>query len=244
AQEPRVQEARQALRGCGLQLSSFEAVYMGSRENEFALVLAGPGLGEDAQAICIIEAAQRFVGAAPSAKISVEKGKKIMAFPDGRVYLVNDDLLLLTTAAWQPSVGALIDGEGQPAASHDKRELIATLDTRAAAWLAADLPRQFVMLANFMGVPEAAAATSFSGTLQLNERVTLELTAGFESAAQAQTAAAGLDALLTKAEPEIPAALVNALGRVHVGHVSDRVRLGFEIQSGDFAALAAAKHAM
>lgn len=241
---PQFQEAQRSLRGCGLQLRSFEAVFMGRHEHEFVLVLVGSGLGEDAHAICMIEAAQRFVGAAPSAKISVEHGKKIMDFPDGRVFLVNPDLLVLTTAAWQQRVGALIDGEdggeAQPAAKHGKRELLATLDTRAPAWLAADVPRQLVMAANFLGVPEAAAAaTSLSGTLQLNDRAQLQLTAGFETAAEAQTAAAKLEALLAKPGPDVPAALVGVFGRIHAGHVGNRVRLGFEIQAGDVAALAA-----
>ena len=242
--EPQFQEARQALHGCGLTLASFEAVFMGSHEQEFALVLAGSGLGADTNAVCIIEAAQRFVGAQPAAKISVDAGKKIIDFPDGRVYLVNNDLLVLTTAAWQASVDGLIDGEGESAAKQGKRELLATLDMSAALWLAADVPPGLVMAANFMGIPEAAAAQNLSGTLQLEPRTKLELTAGFGSTAEAQTAAAGLDALLSKPVPDAPAALSSALGRVHVGHVSSQVRLSLEISTGDFAAFAAANRAL
>ncbi|PRP94904.1 hypothetical protein [Enhygromyxa salina] len=246
AAEPQFQQAKQALDGCGLELRSFESVVIGTHADEFVVALTGSGFGEDARALCMIEAAQRLVGAAPSAEISVDDSKKIIDFPDGRVFLVNANLLVLATAGWQGQVGELIDGEGEakPAAKHAKRELLTTVDTHAAAWLAADLPPQVAMLFNFVGVPEAAAAINLTGAVELGERARVELTAGFETDAAAQTAAAGLHGLLSKdAAAELPAALAGVLGRVNVGNVGDRVRVGLELQAGDFAALAAAAHA-
>ncbi|KIG17017.1 hypothetical protein DB30_03614 [Enhygromyxa salina] len=250
AGEPQFQQAKQALDGCGLQPSRFESVLIGWRTDQFVIALVGSGFGEDAQAICMIEAAQRLVGAAPDATISVQDGKKIIDFPDGRVFLVNANLLVLSTAGWQRQVGELIDSAdasgAKSAAKHDKRELLATIDTSAPAWLAAGLPPQLAMAANFMGVPEVAAATTISGALGLGERAQVELTAGFETATQAQTAAVELQGLLANdtASTDIPAALHAALGRVHVGNVGSRVRLDFEVQAGDFAALVAAEHAL
>lgn len=182
-------ELMTTFKDCGLDPLKFEAVVVGANQTQdFVAVIAGDAVGKQDEAVCIIKAMQKQAGDEEAAEVTKEGGKNVINGTDGRAYLINDNMIAITSKGWQDSVGELIDGKGSPAIENSKKDLMGKVDTKRPVWFVATVPADMAGQAAMAG-PELAEVKSVAGSIDMSKGVAVELIAGFESAEKATAAA-------------------------------------------------------
>ncbi len=184
-------EMMATFKDCGLDPLKFDAVVVGANQaQEFVAVVAGEGVGKDTEAVCVIKAMQKQAGDEEAAEVTKEGGKKVINGTDGRAYLINDNMIALTSKGWQDTVGTLIDGEGKAAIENSKKDLMGKVDTKKAMWFVASVPDGMLSsMAGPMAPPEANDIKAVVGSLDMSKGVALELVADFGAEDKAKAAA-------------------------------------------------------
>lgn len=183
-------EMVEALKGCNLEVSSFDRFVVGATAKEdFVAVVEAAGIGKDENATCIINKIAEESGEEANNSVSNKDGKKIVQFADGRAYLVNDNMLAIATTSWEDKVGALIDGEGKPAVDNSKKDLYGAIDNKAAVWFVAAVPTEVSAMGAMFGAPELADVKTAAGSLDLSSGVGVNLIVDMADEAKAKAAA-------------------------------------------------------
>ncbi len=173
-------EAMTAFEDCGLKPTEFDAVVIGATANEdFVAIIVGDGVGEDDNASCVIKNIQKMSGDEESAEVTKSDGKKVIELGDGRAYLVNKNMLALTTTSWEDKIGELVDGEGKAAIDNGKKDLFGKVDSKAAVWFIAEVPADVAGMGAMMGAPEVADVKTVAGSVDLSKGMALSFIAGF-----------------------------------------------------------------
>ncbi|KIG11827.1 hypothetical protein DB30_02431 [Enhygromyxa salina] len=229
-------EAMKAFEDCGLKPTEFDAIVVGASQSEdFVAVIVGDGIGEDDNASCVIKNIQKMSGEDEAAEVSKEDGKKIIQFTDGRAYLVNKNMLALSTTEWETKVGELIDGKGTPAIENGKKDLYGKVDSKAAVWFIADVPAELAGMAA-MAAPEATEVKTVAGSVDLSKGVAVEFVAGFGDDAKAKATADKIQELFDGLKGEAPAELKGVVESVKIEAAGPDVKLGVSASMDDIKA--------
>lgn len=217
-QNPEVQQMVGMFKDCGLDPNKFENVVVGlSQGEDLVAVVVGEGIGDDANASCVIKAIQKQAGDPEAAEVVTQDGKKVIQFTDGRAFLVDGRTLVFATTAWASAVSDLIDGKGTAAATGSKKDLFAKVDGAAAAWAVANVPAELAGMAPLLGAPaEFATVRSVTGSVDLSNGATIKVLVGFESPDTAQKLVATVQALVGEASKDAPAEVQGMLKNMKV----------------------------
>jgi hypothetical protein len=234
-------EAMSSFEECGLKPTEFDAVIVGANQAEdFVAVIVGDGIGEDDNASCIIKNIQKMSGEEEVADVTKEDGKKIIQFTDGRAYLVNNNMLALSTTAWEAKIGELIDGKGTPAIENSKKDLYGKVDSKAAVWFIADVPTELAGMAA-AAAPEATEVKTVVGTVDLSKGVAIDLIAGFPDEAKATATATKLQEAFDGLKGMAPPELGGVVESVKIEASGSDVKVGVSASMEDITAAKAAE---
>ncbi|PRP94905.1 hypothetical protein ENSA7_77280 [Enhygromyxa salina] len=229
-------EAMKAFEDCGLKPTEFDAVVIGASQTEdFVAVIVGDGIGEDDNASCVIKNIQKMSGEEEAAEVSKEDGKKVIQFTDGRAYLVNKNMMALSTTAWEDKVGELIDGKGTPAIENGKKDLYGKVDAKAAVWFIADVPAELAGMAA-MAAPEATAVKTVAGSVDLSKGVALDFIAGFGDEAKAKATADKIQEMFDGLKGQAPPELAGVVESVKIEASGPDVKVGVSASMDDIKA--------
>lgn len=197
-------EAMAVFKDCGLDPLTFDAVVVGANQGgEFVAVVAGSEVGKEDKAVCVIKAIQKQAGDEEIADVVKEGGKNVINFTDGRAYLVNDNMLALSTTDWQDKVGELIDGKGTPAIENSKKDLMGKVDTKKAMWFVANVPAEVAGMAAMAG-PEATEVKAVAGSMDFSKGIAVDFVANFGEDAKAKAAADKAQEMFDSVKGEVP----------------------------------------
>ncbi|MCA9681780.1 MAG: hypothetical protein KC431_23380 [Myxococcales bacterium] len=192
-------EMMKVFEDCNLKPTEFDSVVVGATAKEdFVAVVVGAGVGKDENASCVIKGIQKMGGEEEAAEVSTNEGKKIIQFEDGRAYLVNDNMLALTTTSWETKIGELIDKKGTPAVENSKKDLFSKVDSKAAMWFVANVPAEVAGMGAMLGAPEIADVKTAIGSVDLSKGVALNFVAGFGDEAKAKAVAEKINGMVTE----------------------------------------------
>lgn len=225
-----------AFEGCGLKPTEFDAIVVGANQAEdFVAVIVGDGIGEDDNATCAIKAMQKAAGDEENAEVTKVDGKKVIEYTDARAYLVNKNMIALSSTSWQDKVGELIDGKGSPAIENSKKDLYGKVDTKAAVWFLADIPAELAGMAA-MAAPEAAEVKTAAGTVDLSKGAAINLIAGFDSADKATAVAEKLQAMFDGVKGEAPKELAGVVESLKIEASGNDVKLSVSATTDEITA--------
>ena len=201
----------------GLDPNKFDSVVVGvSMTEDFVAIMTGDGIGEDANATCVIKNVQKLAGDPQLAEVVTQDGKKIIQFTDGRAYLVDGRTLAIATTAWESTVTGLIDGSGTSATA-GKKDLFAKVDGGASIWGVASLPPEIAGMAAVFGAPpEFSSVTAVTGSIDLSNGAAVKALAVFNGEDKAKAVNDQLTALVAEASKEAPPELGNVVKSVKI----------------------------
>lgn len=200
-QEPGMREVIDAFEGCGLQPREFDTLVFGATADmDFVAVIVGDAVGTETNATCLVNAMRTSQGEPADAKIELQGGRKTLALEDsGRAFLVADDMLALTTAAWTDEVGQLLDGKGRPAVRHSRAGEFAKVDRKAPFWFLASMPKEVRDIGPMVGAPGLSDVNAAIGKVELSDGLALEMAFTLDEAGQADALAGELQTLVKTA---------------------------------------------
>jgi len=199
--EEGLQEFEKTLEGCELSMDGLDAIVIGlSQTQDYSVVIAGKGIGEPDNATCLVNEMKKRNGETDEVEVTKVDGHEVIEASDGRMYLVNKNMVALASKGWQDEVGELIDGKGTPAIENSKKDLYKKADHKAAVWFLAEVPS--AMLGDAKEVAEkASTVSSIVGKVDLSNGVAIDLIAGYADGDSATAAATELQALVDQYGP-------------------------------------------
>lgn len=230
------QEAMALFKDCDLDPMTFEAVVVGANQGgEFVAIVAGSNVGKKDEAVCVIKAIQKQAGDEEIADVVKEGGKNVINFTDGRAFLVNDNMLALSTTAWQDKVGELIDGKGTPAVENSKKDLMGKVDTKKGIWFVANVPSEMAGMAAMAG-PEVTEVKSVAGNFDFSKGVAIDFVANFGEDGKAKAAADKVQELFDSVKGEAPDNLKTMVETVKIEASGADVKLSASASMEDIEA--------
>jgi len=221
---------------CGLKPLEFDAVVAGgASDGDFVVVIAGSGVGKHDAATCVVKAMQKQNGEDESAEVVTDDGKDVVKFEKGRAYLVNDNLVAITSTAWETKVGELIDGKGKSAADNSKKDLLAKVDHKKAMWFVANVPSDMASMAAMAG-PEATEVKTVVGAMDLSKGIAFEVLAGFGDKDKAKAAADAVQAMFDGAKGMAPEDLKGMVDSVKIEASGSDVKFAVSASMADLEA--------
>jgi hypothetical protein len=229
-------EVMATFEGCGLKPTEFDAVVMGANQSEqFVAVIVGDGVGDEENAVCIVNAMQKENGKEENAAVTKVDGKSVIEIETVSAYLVNKNTMAVASSGWKDKVGELIDGKGSPAIEGSKKDLYGKVDTKAAVWFLAEIPSSVASYAAF-AAPEAAEVKTAVGTIDLSKGAAISLIAGFADEDKAKAAATALQTLLDGAKGDAPKELSGVTESVKIEADGSDVKLSISATSEEITA--------
>jgi hypothetical protein len=242
SQDQDIQGVLNIFKNCNLDPAKLESVVVGaSKDENFVAVMIGEGVGEDANASCVIKGVQKQAGDPEIADVITQDGKKMIQFTDGRAYLVDGRTLALATTAWEGALGELIDGKGTPAASNSKKDLLAKVNGGASIWGVAVVPPEMAAMGAMIGAPaEFSSATTLAGSVDLSSGAAINMLAGFGSEDAAKAVATWMQTMLAEGTKDAPPELAGVVKSVKIEAVGKDVSLSMTSTMDDISKAAAA----
>ncbi|WP_181198344.1 hypothetical protein [Enhygromyxa salina] len=229
-------EAMSAFEECDLKPTEFDAIVIGANQaEEFVAVIVGEGIGEDDNASCVIKKIQKMSGEEEAAEVTKEDGKKVIQFTDGRAYLVNKNMLALSTTAWEDKVGELIDGKGTPAVENSKKDLFGKVDSKAAVWFIAEVPAELAGMAA-MAAPEATEVKTVAGSVDLSKGAAVNFVAGFGAEDKAKATADKVQEMFDGIKGEVPEQFAAVVESVKIEASGSDVKFAVSASMDDLTA--------
>ncbi len=128
---------------CEVPIDNWKKMVVGVDPNAgeaFAIEMHATGLGKKST----IECMQKEMKAAGSKEEwTLAADGKSFTSKDATGFAVNDDLVVMTNAAWKDAVSGLIDGKGNAASAGAMKGLLGRVDQTKPLWVAAQIPAQF-----------------------------------------------------------------------------------------------------
>jgi hypothetical protein len=227
------------LRPCGVAVEQVDHVLVGfNAAEDFVAVLVGPGIARPEVARCLITQSQAALSEQPEqAKPSVadirplpgDASLSVIESTDGRAYLFGDDMLTLSSSAWQDAVADLSSCRGAPV----YRSLAAHLreiDLDAPLWLiGAPSSSSVTTLGSAIGV-DLSGVSSVSASVHLDDGAALRARAQMRDAAEASSTAQMLSGLMTLVGSAIPPELSGLPSRIVFDSSDTHVRLEMTVR--------------
>lgn len=233
-----VKKATDALSGCNLSMDKLDAVVMGmSMDENAAVVVSGAGIGNPDNATCLLNKMMEESGSDKKAEVTEVDGQKVIEDEEGRVYLVNDNMMAFATKGWQDQLGALIKGEGKPAIENSLKDIYGKADTKAAIWMAGNIPSEAADMAKGMA-EKASAVKAAAGKIDLSKGLGISVVAVFADDAGATGAAEELNGMLDQYKGMVPADLKAVADSVKVEASGADLNLSASASMDDIAAAA------
>jgi hypothetical protein len=242
AQDPDIQGVINILKNCNVDAAKLESIVVGAAKDEnFVAVMIGEGVGEDANASCIIKGVQKQAGDPEIADVVTQDGKKMIQFTDGRAYLVDGRTLALATTAWEGALGELIDGKGTPAVSNSKKDLFAKVNGAASIWGVAVVPPELASMGAMFGAPaEISTVQTVTGSVDLSSGAAINMLAGFASEDAAKSVATWMQTMLGEATKDAPAEVAGVVKSVKIEAAGKDVTVAMTATMDDINKAAAA----
>jgi hypothetical protein len=235
-QETEYKEIMAIFEGCNLKPTEFDAIVMGATQAEqFAAVIVGDGVGDEENAVCIVNAMLKESGKEANAEVTKADGRSFIEVDEMNAYLVNKNTMAVTSSGWKDKVGELIDGKGTPAIEGSKKDLYGKVDTKAAIWILADVPAELASYAAFVA-PDAAEVKNVVGMVDLSKGASISLIAGFADDDKATAAATALQTLLDENKAGAPKELASAAESVKIEASGSDVKLSISATTDEITA--------
>jgi hypothetical protein len=219
------------LRPCGVAVEHIDHVLVGFNDAEdFVAVLVAPGIARPDVARCLIS--QRQAALPEQAEQTVTDVRQLpsdpslsmIEFTDGRAYLFGDDMLALTTVAWEDDVADLSSCRGAPVVDSLGAHL-PELDLDATLWLiGAPSSSSVTSLGSTLGL-DLTGVSSISASVHLDDGATLRARAQMRDAADASSTAQSLSGLVSMIASAIPPELSGLPSRIVFDSQDAQVRL-------------------
>jgi hypothetical protein len=195
---------------CGYGVDRIEHVLAGFDSSEqFVAILLAPGIGRPELARCLVMEVQAGAGDQPIAEVTPMPGDPSVAvieLTDGRGYLFNEDMFVLTTTAWQAGVDRLSSCAGTPAVHGSLAATVRGLDVDAPMWIVGILPVEILTAISQAISLDPARVRSVGVSVRLDEgasataRVQMTEPAAADSAASSLRSAVGMMAAMMPVE--------------------------------------------
>lgn len=222
--------------GCGLKPLEFDSIIAGgTQNNDFAVVIAGAGVGKADNAVCVAKAMQKQAGDAENAEVVQEDGKSVIKTDKGRAYLVNDDMMAVASTSWEGALAKLIAGEGKSAADNSKKALLAKVDSKKPMWFVGTLPSEMAGMAA-SAAPAAADMKTVLGSVDMSKGFAVEVVAGFEDEAKAKAAAEGIQGMFDGVKGMAPPDLKGMVDSVKIEAAGSDVKFAVSASIADLEA--------
>lgn len=216
------------LRPCGVAVEHIDHVLVGFNDaKDFVAILVAPGIARPDVARCLI--VQRQAALPEQAVTDVrplpdDPSLSMIEFSDGRAYLFGDDMLALTTVAWQDEVADLSSCRGAPVYDSLGAHL-PELDLDAPLWLiGAPSSSSVTSLGSTLGL-DLTGVSSVSASVHLDDGATLRARAQMRDAAEASSTAQALRGLMTLMGSASPPELAGLPSRIVFDSRDAQVRL-------------------
>jgi hypothetical protein len=206
------------LRPCGVAVEHIDHLVVGfNAAEDFAAVLVAPGVARPEVSRCLIMQIQTAASEQAIAEVRPLPGDasvSIIEFTDGRAYLFGEDMLALSTSAWQDTIADLSSCRGAPAAYGPLATPLRGLDIEAPLWLVGGAPASTLApVANTLGI-DLTAVSSLSASVHLDEGATLRARVHMLDATSASATAQTLQSLMPLVGSALPPELAGVPSRV------------------------------
>lgn len=206
------------MRPCGVELEHIDHVLVGfNAAEDFVAVLVAPGIARPEVSRCLIMRAQSASSESMAADIRPLPGDasvSMVELTDGRVYLFGDDMLALTTSAWQDAVADLSSCRGAPAAYGGLATPLRGLDLGAPLWLAgAPLASSLANVGPSLGI-DLEALSSVSASVRLDDGAVLRTRLHMHDATSASSTTQILRTFVQAFVPSLPPELAGLSSRI------------------------------
>ncbi|MCA9691687.1 MAG: hypothetical protein KC636_18925 [Myxococcales bacterium] len=166
-------EMIEAGKACNIDVEKLESIVFGTDADKgVAVVITGPGVGEEANLNCV---AGKIKEKNPEAPFTIE-GKEIKMGDEGTAYIVDGKTLAFASAPWAGAVKELVDGKGKSAMDGSLKDLIGKADQSKHIWFAGKVPAEMAAQA------QAEGLESVYGSIHLASGVDLNVTGVFADA--------------------------------------------------------------
>jgi hypothetical protein len=219
----------ETFRPCGVAVEHIDHLLVGfdAAENFVAILLA-PGVGRPEVMRCMILAAQ--LGSSEQSLMDIQPlpgdaSVSVIDLPDGRAYIFGDDMVALTTSAWQDAVTDLSSCRGTPAAYGSHAAPLRGLDLAAPLWLTG-VPQTSTLapLGNTVGI-DLEKVSSVSASVRLDDGAVLQARAQMRDAASASSTMQTLRSLVPLLGSSMPPELAGLANRIVVDSNDAEVQL-------------------
>jgi hypothetical protein len=222
------------LRPCGVAVEHIDHVLVGfNTAEEFVAILVAPGIARPELARCLIMQSQAALSEQPVADVRPlpdDPSLSVVELTDGRAYLFGDDMLALTTSAWQDAVADLSSCRGAPVHGSLAPHLRG-LDVDAPLWLIGAPPSSSVTsLGSVIGL-DLSGVSSVSASVHLDDGAVLRARAQVRDAAEADGVVQSLSGLMALVGSSIPPELAGLPSRIVFSSQDAQVRLEMTLRA-------------
>jgi hypothetical protein len=232
---------RDRLATCSFSLDRIEHLLVGFNDTkEFAAIMVAAGIGRPELARCLVMELQAWNGDRQTAEVVPMPGDpsvSIIEGTDGRVYLFDESMVLITSAAWQAEIDRLASCAGTPAVYGSLAASVRGLDLDAPMW--------------FVGVPAAESLMPLTGleidvtqirsvgvSVRLDQGLQLTARAQMTEPAAAGEAANGLRSTIQMLDSVMPPELADVADRMLVESAGAELRLDASVRLDELRFLA------
>jgi hypothetical protein len=234
----------QVVGACGYSLDRIEHVLVGFNEAEdFAAVVIAPGIGRPDLARCLGLQIQATISEQdqPLAEVIPMPGDPsvlVIEFTDGRAYLFGDDMLALSTTAWQPEVDQLTSCAGTPAVYGSLNGLVRGFDVEAPMWLVGIPQAQLLApITASLGI-DAAGIRGLGVSVRLDEGAAMAARMHMTDPTTATDSADVLRTMVGMMSSAMPPELSGVASRIIVDAVDSELRLNVSLRLDELRHLA------
>jgi hypothetical protein len=233
---------RDRLAKCSFSLDRIEHLVVGfSGTKEFAAIMIAAGIGRPELARCLVMELQAWNGDQQIAEVVPmpdDPSVSIIEGTDGRVYLFDENMLLITSAAWQAEIERLASCAGTPAVYGTLAASVRGLDLGAPMWLVGSPTAETLTpMTGLFGI-DATQIQSVGVSVRLDEGLQLTARAQMTEPAAASVTANALRSAIQMLDSVMPPELADVADRMNVESAGAELRLDASVRLDELRFLA------
>lgn len=230
------------LRPCGVAVEHIQHVLVGfNTAEDYVAILVAPGIARPEVSRCLITQIQLEMSEQPIAEVRPLPGDASVAmveFTDGRAYLFGDDMVVLTTSAWQDVVADLSSCRGAPVAYGPLSTPLRGLDLDAPMWLTGAPPTSVMApLGDALGI-DATAIMSLGASVHLDDGAALQTRVQMVDTTSADSTTQALRSMLQMMGAVLPPELSGVASRTVIDSLGADVRIDVTLRPDELRYIA------